>query len=211
MGSPKRNLRSDLPIHITARSSNRESFYLPIDCTWEIFENYLWFLAKAFNVEIFSFLLMPNHFHLIAKFPRANTSEAMMYFMRETSKEIGKQSNRINQVYGRPFHSSVIKSNHYFRYAYKYVYRNCVSAGLANLVEEYPYSTLSGKLGSSRLIIPVVEDTLLFDNPFSTLRWLNTDFAAEARIEIREALRKSEFGFRRTKANALSPLESVLL
>lgn len=96
-------------------------------------------------------------------------------------------------------------------YAYKYVYRNAVQAGLADKVENYPYSTLSGKLGLTKLVIPVAEDTVLFDNPGSTLRWLNTDYADEAKNEIREALKKSEFKFRRQKANALNPLETLLI
>lgn len=85
---------------------------------------------------------------------------------------------------------------------YKYVYRNPVRAGLVELCEDWPYSTLHGLLGKSHLAIPLLEDSLLFDGSknLEILNWLNRG-KLEDEIEIGRALRKSEFEFVRSHQN----------
>ncbi|MBK9293509.1 MAG: transposase [Oligoflexia bacterium] len=196
------------PYHITARCINREWFGLPMDHLWEFYSDYLFLINKMYQVEIFSFVLMPNHFHLIARFQNKNMSEAMNYFMRETSRYISSQSGRINQIYGAPYHKSCLSTDNYFYHAYKYIYRNPVDAELTSKVEDYKYSSLFGLLGQSKLIIPITEDLLLFNqNMDETLTWLNKDYKKTDRNLIRCALRKSEFAFA-TKNGLKSDLET---
>lgn len=172
----------------------------------------LFFVSHAFKLKIHSFVLMDNHFHLIATAPNANLSEAMAFFLRETSRELQKNSNRINRTWGGRFFRSRLGNYHYFMAAYKYVYRNPVEAGSSETAEDYPYSTLSGLLGKNRIIIPVVEDTLLFDSSTDeTLNWLNRKPTDEDREDVRKALRKSEFKYSQdTKNKRAHPLESRL-
>lgn len=178
---------------------------------WEVYSEQLFFAHHAFGLKIHSFVLMNNHFHLLATSPRANLSETMCYFMRETSRELGRLSKRINQIYGRPYFGSSLTSNHYFLNAYKYVYRNPVEAGLADCVESYPFSTLRALLGAQHTMIPVQEDTLLFSDVESQLRWLNTPYPnAKMRESIRKALQRREFRFPRTTKGKPHPLETHL-
>ncbi len=188
-----RILTSEYPYHVTARCINKEWFQLPLSLVWRIFSDYLYLIRIIYGVEIHSFVLMRNHFHLIIKTPDANLSEVMNYFMREVSKEIGRFTGRINQIFGGPYHSSVIVRDTYYMHAYKYVYRNPVEAGISESVETYPYSTLHGLLGFSKLVIPVVLDDVLFSDMESTLAWLNTDYKADHKCQIKNALRKVKY------------------
>jgi hypothetical protein len=98
--------------------------------------------------------------------------------------------------------------------AYKYLYRNPVRAEICKGVEDYKYSTLSGLLGGQKLIIPLIEDTLLFNPTFddSTLLWLNRDTSKEHDEEMRLALRRAVFKLPREKSTGLaSDLEKILL
>ncbi|MGE0634642.1 MAG: transposase [Pseudobdellovibrionaceae bacterium] len=195
MPRKKTILNVEFPSHISARCVNKEWFHIPLPQVWTIMSDYLFFIHHAYEIRIFSFVLMRNHFHMIASNPKGNMSQAMNYFMRETSKRIGEGSGRINQVYGGPYHKTRIDSNHYFQTAYKYVYRNPVEAGLTKAPENYPYSTLYGILGKGALEIPVVEDTFLFDNPSNHISWLNRKYSEEDRASIQEALRRAVFRF----------------
>ncbi len=158
-------------------------------------EDYLFLCNKLYGLDIHAFVLMPNHFHLIASAAAGNISESLNHFMRETSKEISKLSGRINQTYGSRNHKSLITNHHHFTNVYKYVYRNPVRAKLVSTVEEWPYSTVTGLLGLRKLSIPVVEDTLMFPEQFdeSNLTWLNTTPETAHEDEIRKALRKAKF------------------
>ncbi len=161
---------------------------------WSIMSNYLFFISTAYKVEIHSFVLMSNHFHLIARFPEGNMVQAMNYFMRETSRVISRSSGRINQTYGGRYFRSAITKPHYLEHVYKYVYRNPIEAGLSKKVEEYPYSTLAILLGKRPGIIPLIYDPRLESKIVdSTLQWLNLPPNAEDKEEVRKALKKPEF------------------
>ncbi len=183
------------PYHVRARSHNRELFEVPIAEAWAIYEDYLFLLKNGFGVRIHSFVLMPNHFHMLATFPEGNLSPSMRYFMRETSREFSRGSGRINQSYGSRFGRSVIPTYHYFMNAYKYVYRNPVRAKLCTSVEEYPFSTLHSLCGFQKCAIPLEEDTLLFEPNFSsrTLIWLNQEPNPDLEEEMRIGLKRPIF------------------
>lgn len=200
-----------LPYHVTARCINREWFHLPIDHVWNIFSIYLHFAHYSFGLQIHSFVLMDNHFHMIVSTPEGNLDEIMNYLMREVSRNIARDSGRINQTFGGPYYWSLLQSPHYYLCAYKYVYRNPVEAGLIEKVEDYPYSTLSGIKGSNHLLIPVAHDDTFFNNPDSTLIWLNNSYPKQAKEDIRNALRKREFKFGLDKDRKPSILETILV
>jgi REP element-mobilizing transposase RayT len=200
---------ADIPYHITARCINKEWFQIPLPDVWDIFSEYLFFINRAFNVKVHSFVLMNNHFHLILSTPNANLSEAMNYFMRETSRQFGYASGRINQIYGGPYFWSQLRSEIYYGHAYKYVYRNPVEAGLCLNVEDYPFSTLYALLGKSKTIIPISEDVLFFSDIESQILWLNEAYKSESyKKEIKNALRKRQFHFGKDRDRNASALEN---
>lgn len=202
------------PYHVTARCVNREPFPIPLPEAWALMEDFLFLIIKGFEVRLHSFVLMPNHFHLIISTPRGNISESMNYFMRETSKEMCRLSGRINQTYGSRHYKSLIPSHHYFMNAYKYVYRNPVRASLCRRVEEYPFSTLSGLLGQRRIVIPIEEDTLLFErnDTAATIDWLNQTPQDGHEEDMRIALKKAKMKFNASRQKGRpSRLETDLL
>lgn len=200
---------SDFPYHITARCINKEWFHIPLIEVWEIFSDYLFFIHHAFNVKIHCFVLMNNHFHLILSTPKSNLSETMNYFMRETSKQFGLVSGRINQIYGGPYFWSQLKSDVSYGHAYKYVYRNPVENGICLKVEDYPFSTLHSLMGKNKTIIPISEDTMLFSDVRNQIKWLNESYKSENfKQEIKNALRKREFHFGKDKDRKVLILES---
>lgn len=203
--------RPDCPYHVTARSNNRNWFELPLEEVWSVFENQLFFIHHAFQIQIHSFVLMSNHFHLLVTAPLNNLPLALRWFMTETSREIAFKTNRINHVYGQRNYKCLIDSYHYYMHAYKYVYRNPVEAGLCDTVEAYPFSTFNRMLGINPLRFPIVPD-LLFEDFERNLKWLNTSVQKEHWDAVRSALRKSQFSLRKNPANKKEhPLQYQLL
>jgi REP element-mobilizing transposase RayT len=174
-------------------------------------ENYLHFLHFVYQVRIHSFVLMPNHFHMIATFPDANLGQAMNYFMRETSREISRASGRENHLYGTRVFRSALSTFHYFTHAYKDVYRNPIEARLSLRVESYPFSTLQSLLGLKHGMTPLEEDALLFDDVELQLSWLNRCPDLESRTAVKNGLRRQEFQLApNRKSRRPSELETAL-
>ena len=199
---------SNVPYHVTARCINQEWFSLPLDIVWSIMEDFLYFIAAEYKINIHAFVLMSNHFHLLVTAPQGNLSMALLYFLREVSKEITRLSGRINQTFGGRNHKTLIEEYNYFMSTYKYIYQNPLRAGICERVEEYPYSTLHGLCGLKPLIVPLVEDTILFNPDFDeeVLKWLNTRPDIGFEEEMRIALRRPILDFnisRKTRKQSL--------
>ncbi len=192
---------SNLPLHLCARTNERLDFGPPLSAVWTHMENYLHFLHHAYRVKIFAFVLMPNHFHLIARFPKSNLGYSMNYFMRETSKAIARDAGRENHIWGTRVYRSLIRTPHYFSHAYKYVYRNPVEANLCFRAEDYRFSTLPALLGLSHGMIPLEEDVELFRDPEAQLNWINCAPPELDRLAVRKALRRKEFSMPREKSS----------
>jgi REP element-mobilizing transposase RayT len=164
---------------------------------WNIFSIYLYFISVAYKIQIHSFVLMSNHFHMLVTTPEANIDLAMNYLLREVSRRIGQRTHRINQIFGGPYHWTLIKNSIHYLHTYKYVYRNPVHAGICAKVEEYKYSSLNGLLGMSYLNIPVIDNANLIYDTGKILKWLNEEYSDSHRESIRKALRHTEFQFER--------------
>ncbi len=187
--------RTDCPYHLTARVNNRESFGLDLSEVWKIYEEQLYFVHHAFGLRTHAFVLMSNHFHLLLSDPDGQMSPGLRWLMTETARQINRRTNHRNHLYGDRNHRSLISSYHYYRNAYKYVYRNPVEVSASLQVETYPYSTIQGLLGFQKLNFPVF-DNLLTDDLEGVLSWLNTPGTRKDQEEIRQALRKTEFELR---------------
>jgi putative transposase len=177
-----------------------------MDDLWQIYSDYIFTLRSFFDFRIHSFVLMPNHFHMLATPTAENRAEALNYFMRETSRVIRRHTRRINHLYGGRYHATLVNNEVHRHVVYRYVYRNPVKAGLSKKCETYKYSTLPGLLGLSHLPVALTEDTILFGHSTErVLRWLNTDFKNENSERIRRALRTPEFRLAVDKASGLAP------
>lgn len=202
------------PVHITARCPNREPFPIPLPEAWAIMEDFLYLVNKLYSLRIHSFVLMPNHFHMIASSPDVHFGKIMKDLMFHSSIAMNRQSQKINQRWGSRHFRCELKSYNYYLNAYKYVYQNPVRAGLVTRCEDWPYSTLSGLVGKSRLIIPVEHDTILFPEQFdwNSLSWLNSPIKSDHLETIRASLKKTVFNLPLSRSTRKpSYLESGLI
>ncbi len=197
---PRKKVCNDLvgPYHISSRCINQEWFSIPMKDVWSLFSDHLFFLHHAYGIEIHSFVLMSNHYHLIASAPGQNLSYAMMNFQREVSRELNRLGNRINRTFAGRFFRSYLGTYHYFLNCYKYVYLNPLISGQVSKVEDYPFSSLHGLLGSRNISFPVREDEFLFDgNTRDNLSWLNGMPDEEHLDTMRLGLKKGVFQLRK--------------
>ncbi|MCB0394640.1 MAG: transposase [Bdellovibrionales bacterium] len=192
-------------LHFTGRTRNRELFPIPIHEVWEIMTELLYFLNKAYHFKIVSFVLMPNHFHLIARADTENLSKGMQHLMCNATRRMHDKTGDINQIWGSRYFRSELNSFHYFMNAYKYVYQNPVRGKLVARAESYPYSTLHGLLGQSHLLVPIEPDELLFEDVENSLEWINVKIEDNDVESMRRALGRKVFKLPKVlgKANRL--------
>lgn len=162
---------SRLPYHVSSSSYDKENFPLPIDKMWELADNSFKESNEVFPINLVSFVLMSNHYHMLLYTPNGN----LVFFMQEFNKvfdlKIKRELGQMNRVFFGRYDWCVVQSNKYLSNCFRYIYQNPVRAGLANRCEDYLYSTLQVCIGNSEFSIPI-HDKFGFKDEFG-LFWLN--------------------------------------
>jgi putative transposase len=195
-------LKSDeYPYHITCRVNNREPFPLPMKTMWELMTTECLISYHLYDFRIQAFVLMPNHFHMIATTanPEFDLGKVMQGFMSAVTKNCNRLSNRSGRVFSDKYYRSIILSSRYYGHVLKYVYRNPIKGGLCEKAEDYEFSTINGIIGKQRLPLPIHftecgYETFIPDPSHLPiwLEWINQPFAKEVEPLIQGLLKKKE-------------------
>jgi putative transposase len=199
MPRAKTILQSEFPYNIGARCINKEWFNIPMQTVWDIFCEELKKTSLEHALNIHSFVLMSNHFHLIASTPKANISQCMQQFMYKTSRRLTREGNRINETFAGRHYKCILNHPNYFLNAYKYNYQNPLRAKICNQAEEYPFSTLYSLVKNISSPVPLEQDSTFLFDPVGTLKWINTLPDPKKLEGVRFGLKRMYFQSKRDK------------
>ncbi|MBI2026953.1 MAG: transposase [Deltaproteobacteria bacterium] len=133
--------QSEYPYHLFNRTNNKE-FLFDLPQVFPMFRDTLRYIALQLHVDLHHFILLNNHFHLIASFAENNLAEFMQRFQSCFSKTFNTLSNRINHIFGGRYGATVVMSQEYLCHLIRYVYQNATHANKWTLQSNYPYSSL---------------------------------------------------------------------
>lgn len=200
--------------HITARSNNREFFYLPTSNVWEIMSKRLAELQREFQIKIAAFVLMNNHFHLLVLTPKEDIDRIMYFFMKNVTLDIQKCTGRINKIFGGRYKGSMIESYGYLVNVYKYILRNPIEVGITDRAENYVYSSLfykSQPYARSAFTIQKIIPALAFEEfeDLDELKWINQRFEKHEANSISIGLQKAIFAYQSDRSTG-KPIEPIV-
>lgn len=207
---PKPLIRTnECPYHITARSNNKEFFYLPLDELWEIFMECMEKAQIEYGCHFHAFILMSNHYHLLISTPNSNIDKVMQHIQREIARKANKKTSRINHFFGGAYKWSLVQKENYYWNVLKYIFRNPIRAGICHSVEIYKFSSLNIKPKNFNWNV-----TDFFNDKNKKisldLDWLNEPFLQEIEEGLQLALRRKEFKMPRAQNGYLPILDSPL-
>ena len=163
------------PHHIIQRGNNRQAIFVTL-ADYQTLLSLLHENAQKFKVAIHAYVLMPNHFHLLAT---PETAEGLPQMMQAVGRRYVRWFNdaqaRTGTLWEGRYKSTVIDTDQYLLTCMAYIDLNPVRAGLvasATEVADYAWS-------SHRHYIGQKADKLITPHP---LVWGlgNTPFAREA-------------------------------
>lgn len=162
----------DYPHHIIQRGNNRQAIF----AATENYEDLLSLLgenAQKFGVAIHAYVLMTNHFHVLATPQTAQGLPRMMQAVgRRYVRHFNDSQGRTGTLWEGRYRSTLIQTDRYLLACMAYIDLNPVRAGLVMEPREYPWSSHSHYIG-------LRTDKLITPHP---LYWElgNTPFAREA-------------------------------
>ena len=139
----------------TSVIQHQELFKTPQD--FELVEKNIEFYGARDNAEIYAYVIMPHHLHLIIEIPpNKSISDYMRDFKRQTSGEFFKSINqKTGQLWQERFDDLDLINYTTFSTKINYIHMNPVRAGLAKEPEDWPYSSARFYLNGEQRIIQV--------------------------------------------------------
>lgn len=137
----------DQPVHIVKRGHNRNPI-VARKVDYEFFVDCLGKSCREYGVALHAWVLMTNHFYLLASPESEQSIPRMMQWL------CGYYARYFNHCYRRSdslwegrYKSSLIDSDAYLLKCYRYIELNPVRAGMVKLPQQYPWSSYRENAG----------------------------------------------------------------
>ena len=146
--------------HVMNRGRGRENTFLSDDD----FKHFLYCIEQAslrFNIEVHSYCLMTNHYHLLIKTPDANLGRAMKHINGLYTQYFNRTHNTDGALFRGRYKAVLVDADNYLLHVSRYIHRNPIetSTPLVDELIEYKWSSYSA-----------------FIKKTSTPKWLVRDF-----------------------------------
>jgi REP element-mobilizing transposase RayT len=137
-------------------------------------------ISHPYSVEIHSYCLMRNHYHLLMHTPKGNLSDAMWYLGTHFSRFTNKTMGGDGPVFKDRFKSILIQDMAYLLQVSRYIHRNPIEAGIITNESSYQWSSLKDFL-----------DTTSPNSHFLKKDFLLSHFKSEAEFAEYNAIQNS--------------------
>ena len=133
-------INSDTYYHIYNRGNNKELIIFEE-------ENYIFFLSQFKKhvspfCDVYSYCLMPNHFHFFLRInDKVKFDAGIKNFFISYSKSINKRYGRVGSLFQGRYKASEITSDSYYTTIITYIHQNPVVAGLVRNMYDYKFSS----------------------------------------------------------------------
>lgn len=157
------------PYHVIQRGNNRQAIF-GADVDRETMHRLLADNAAQFDVAIHAYVLMDNHFHLLAT---PNTDDGLPRMMQAVGR---RYVRHFNDSYGRSgtlwegrYKSALVQSERYLLACMVYIDLNPVRAGMVARAQDFPWSSHAHYVGlrNDRLVTPHALVWELGNTPFA--------------------------------------------
>ncbi len=111
--------------HVTCRGIERKSIYKD-DKDRKTFLEILVTSSKIYNIKIYSYVLMSNHFHLLIETPLGNLSEFMRHINITYTRNYNVRHKRAGNLYQGRYKSILVDKESYLSILSRYIHLNPV-------------------------------------------------------------------------------------
>jgi len=150
--------------HVFNRGINKQQIFFS-DADYQFFLKKLLLLKSKYDLSIYAYCLMPNHFHISIQTRKTPISKIMSSLSTSYSMYFNRTYNHFGPVFQNRFKSILIENDSYFVKLSQYIYLNPVKAGLIKNPLDFQYSSIREALGNEPLrlldedIVRLIGDT----------------------------------------------------
>lgn len=97
--------------------------------------------SERFELDVYAYVLMTNHYHLLVRTQQANLSRAMQWLGGAYSIWHNKRHQRSGHLFQGRFKSFVVAEKEYLQRLLCYIHRNPLRAGMVETLKDYLWSS----------------------------------------------------------------------
>jgi putative transposase len=161
MGRPRRVIQNIYPYHLVCRTNNR-SFRFHQRQVIRIALKALKETHEKYNLLPHHFVLMSNHYHIVATATEENLHRAMQYLNSRIAMRVNNLVRRSGHLWGDRYGSCIIDTDEHYLACVRYIYRNPLRANMVQNLEEFPDSSFQFWAFGKKLDVLLIEDHLVF-------------------------------------------------
>ncbi|OQY98313.1 MAG: hypothetical protein B6D35_12505 [Candidatus Brocadia sp. UTAMX2] len=126
--------------HILSRGNERRNIFRDQNDRI-LFLDILGKTSERFEVEVYAYVLMDNHYHLLLKTTKSNISQSMQWLGTTYTRRYNIAHKRIGHLFQGRFKSFLIENDQYLLRLSCYIHRNPLRAKIVNRLVDYPWSS----------------------------------------------------------------------
>jgi REP element-mobilizing transposase RayT len=111
--------------HILSRGNQGQDIFLS-DVDRHLFPDTLGEMADRYGIDLYAYVLMGNHYHLLLKTQHGNLSKAMQWFGTAYTRRFNISHNRSGHLFQGRFKSFIVQNDAYLSQLSCYIHRNPV-------------------------------------------------------------------------------------
>jgi REP element-mobilizing transposase RayT len=171
-------------------------------------------MSERFEISVYAYVLMSNHYHLMVKTERANLKKAMHWFGTTYTQRFNIRHSRKGHLFQGRYKSILVQNDDYLLQLSCYIHRNPLRAGIVKRLADYRWSSYLvyayGLKAPEWLQTDLVLSQFESEDPYKSYREKVQRYAGEEeRIweELRHGLFLGSRGFVETIRNEFLPPE----
>ena len=98
-------------------------------------------MSERFDVEVFAYVLMSNHYHLLARTHQANLKKAMHWFGTTYTQRFNRRHFRHGHLFQGRYKSIIVENDAYMLQLSYYIHRNPLRSEIVKRLADYPWSS----------------------------------------------------------------------
>ena len=98
-------------------------------------------MSERFEVDIFTYVLMSNHYHLLVRTNRANLKKAMQWFGTTYTRRFNNRNCKKGHLFQGRYKSILVQNDAYLMQLSCYIHRNPLRAGIVKRLIDYKWSS----------------------------------------------------------------------
>lgn len=146
MSRPLRIVYEGAVYHVMNRGLNQNLIFLE-QKDYEVFLSTLDEGCRLFNVTVYAYCLMPNHYHLLICTPSGNISRFMRHLNGVYTQRFNRDHHRDGPLFRGRFRGILVQEDSYLIEVVRYIHKNPVEAKLVDRLSRFNWSSHMAYVG----------------------------------------------------------------